>query len=247
MIETLLQRLDLPVDPLERMTRIVRAFRMIPYENLTKIIRHDGRPGEALETADEIVTGYLERGSGGTCFSIVNTLQRTLSAAGIESNVVLADRHYGSDTHCALVAPLDGREWLLDPGYLIFEPIEIPGGKSPAPGGVMEWSIVGDRIEAATTFPNGFRKLRYSLKMKPVSQHDFTDAWKRSFEFEMMNYPVVTKLLEDGSHVYLRGSHLMVDGKTRHALSSTDIPTVVESWGIHPSLARRALEILGRS
>jgi hypothetical protein len=244
-IEAFLRTLELPADPKERLTQIVRSFRKIPYENLTKIIRHDRGPG--LETAEEVLSGYLDNGSGGTCFSIVNALHETLSAAGIDSHVVLADRHYGPDTHCALLTHIEGKEWLLDPGYLIFEPIELPRGKTRAPGGEMQWSLRGDRIEASTVFPNGFRKIRYTLKPQRVSKDGFVDAWKRSFDFEMMNYPVVTRILDDGRHVYLRDGNLMVDGKRQSALGTEEIPGVVESLGIRSDLARRALRVLGRA
>jgi arylamine N-acetyltransferase len=234
----------LPTSAYDRMATILAAFRRIPYENLTKIIRFD-QARDPFRDAAELIRGFLSDGSGGTCFSIVNALQEVLAEAGIESRVVLADRNYGPDSHCALVARAEQREWLLDPGYLVFTPVPFPEGQVAAPGGNLQWKAEGDRLIAATVYPNGHRKIRYALKPERVGADQFRGAWRRSFEFEMMQYPVVTRIMDDGRHVYLRNGYLMENGRPLSTLAPDQIPSFVGSLGIRPQLAERALEILG--
>ncbi len=248
MIGKFLARLDLAAKaPIDRLHSVVREFRRIPYENLTKIISFGEKKVDPFRDTDEVLEGFLRDGAGGTCFSIVNALRGCLSASGIETRVMLADRHYGPNTHCALMARLEGREWLLDPGFLVFEPIAFPGGRCAAPQGAIEWNPSGDRVEAVTVYPNGHRKSRYHLRPVAVSEDDFRGAWTASFAFEMMQYPVVTQILEDGRHVYLKNGHWMVNGRYVESLSARDLPGRIASLGIKSSLAKRALQILGKA
>jgi arylamine N-acetyltransferase len=228
---------------IDALRAILDEFRAIPYENLSKIVRHEER-GAVLESADEILRDHRRRGTGGTCFSIVNALHETLRDAGVPSRFHLADRHYGRDTHCALVADVDGRQWLLDPGFLVFEPVPFPEGRAAAPGGSIVWEPRADRVEAATLYPNGHRKARYSLKPVPAGRDEFLAAWRRSFEFEMMRTPVIT-YLESGRHVYLRDGHLRIDGRYIGRLDLRGIEEWAERSGIERELTRRALDIVG--
>jgi arylamine N-acetyltransferase len=245
MIETFLRDLDLPsgTTARDRIARILGAFRRIPYENLSKIIAFDARRADAYD-AEELLRGFYRSGSGGTCFSIVNALGQVMQAAGIRTSIRLADRRSGDDSHCLLIAE---DRWILDPGYLVFEPVDFPEGSVPAPGGRLCWTARGDRILAETVFPNGHRKLRYTLKPAPVGRDDFVGAWKRTFDFEMMRSSVLTRIAEDGRHHYLRDGHYMIDGRTVRRLGAAEIPGAAAEFGVAPEVAERAMRILGRT
>ena len=109
--------------------RVTEAFNRVPYENLTKILKADSvlSAASAMRCPDEVIGDFLRWGTGGTCFSLTAALIALLDVAGIDAWPILADRHYGVDTHCGiLIAPQGANMLLLDPGYLLFAPIPVP-------------------------------------------------------------------------------------------------------------------------
>ena len=108
---------------------VAAAFSSLPYENLTKILKHDREGGVARRGPEEVIRDHIRLGSGGTCFSLTAALLHVLRALGLRAEPILADRHYGENTHCALLVWLDGEPHLLDPGYLILKPLALPGNE----------------------------------------------------------------------------------------------------------------------
>ncbi len=64
-------------------------------------------------------------GSGGTCFSLTATLLALVRSLGLRAEPILADRPYGERTHSGLIVWIDDRAHLVDPGYLLTEPIPL--------------------------------------------------------------------------------------------------------------------------
>jgi arylamine N-acetyltransferase len=202
---------------------------------------------------DEVIGDYLKWGTGGTCFSLTAALAGVLDALGIEVYPILADRHYGVDTHCGLIMPgPKGELLLLDPGYLLYAPLRIPRDcdgpvfydtgfnrieLSPHSG--------GSRLELYTIVKNN-RKLRLTFKVEPVSDQAFCRAWEQSFAFEMMTYPVLTRHAE-GCHQYLQGNVLAVrdSQRTRRAVLTPDGQIeFFAAAGMDKNIVTRALEIV---
>jgi arylamine N-acetyltransferase len=233
--------------------RVTEAFAQVPYENLTKILKADRviSAGSALRHPDELIADFLNWGSGGTCFSLTASLVAILDGLGIETYPVLADRHYGADTHCGLMIVGPGGELqLLDPGYLLFAPVAIPR-EQPA---VFETGFnrielrpaAGDRLELYTIVKTN-RKLRLTFKLAPVSDEAFGKAWQRSFAFEMMTYPVLTRQV-NGCHQYLQGNVLAVRD-SRHTERTVLTPAkqiefISSTLGMNRQIVTRALELV---
>ena len=100
----------------------------IPYENLSKIVGF-AEAGCSIQkqSPEEIVRGYITHGTGGTCFPLTITLIRLLEEIGFRASPILADRRYGTDTHCALLCEVTPHSWhLIDPGYLLTSPVALP-------------------------------------------------------------------------------------------------------------------------
>ena len=230
------------------------AFACLPFENLTKIIKADSvtSPSSAMRHPDEVIGDFLKWGTGGACFSLTASMVAVLDAMGIEAYPVLADRHYGADTHCGIMLAQAGGELLLcDPGYLLFAPVKIPLGEpltfdngfnrvelQPTGGGT--------RLELYTIV-KGNRKLRLTFKLEPVSDDAFGIAWERSFAFEMMSYPVLTRT-QSGCHEYLQANRLAVRDSQRTQRTTLTRDKQIEfftvSAGIDRSIVTRALEIV---
>jgi hypothetical protein len=233
---------------------ITRAFRYIPYENLTKILKADSviSARSAMRFPDEVIGDFLTFGTGGTCFSLTAALAGVLDALGIEVYPVLADRHYGVDTHCGLImAQPDGELLLLDPGYLLFAPLRIPREQPvffDTGFNRIELKPVGNgaRLELYTSVKNN-RKLRLTFKVEPVSDDAFGRAWERSFAFEMMTYPVLTRQVA-GCHQYLQGNVLAIrDSQRTQRVTLTpqkQIEFITDAAKMDKNIVTRALEIV---
>jgi hypothetical protein len=234
--------------------RISAAFKHVPFENLTKILKASSviSRASAKRYPDEVIGDFLRWGTGGTCFSLTASAVALLDSAGVDAWPVLADRHYGPDTHCGLiVAHPDGSVLLLDPGYLVFAPTPLPSTRSsfletgfnrvelkPLSG--------GSRIELYTIV-KGNRKLRLTFKIEPVSDEGFARAWEQSFAFEMMQYPVITRHV-NGAHHYFQGDTLAIrdaERTRRFTLSPEEqMEFICGSVNINRDIVVRALETI---
>ncbi|MBN1758288.1 MAG: hypothetical protein JW863_08225 [Chitinispirillaceae bacterium] len=195
--------------------QVARAFSEIPYENLTKIIKSDAlvNSRSALRFPAEVLSDHLHWGTGGTCFSLTAAIIAVFDALGIEAHPLLADRHYGCDTHCGLVVLHEHAMLLIDPGYLFFVPTPLPETATvtiPLGYTTVELQPLdgGQRVELVTVV-RGNRKSRLTYKCNPVDAETFTRAWEASFAWEMMTYPVLTRC-SAGQHLYMQGGSVAV-------------------------------------
>jgi arylamine N-acetyltransferase len=240
-------------DPLSIIEMCAAAFSRIPYENLTKIIKSDLvlSRSSALRFPDEVLADHLRYGTGGTCFSLTAALIAVFNALGIEAQPLLADRHYGPDTHCGLVVKHENRALLIDPGFLIYVPTPLPSSAISAVD--LGYTTVelrpvegGNRIELATS-TRGTRKVRLTYRRSPVDAEAFQRAWEDSFTWEMMTYPVLTRCTA-GRHLYLQGNTAMVrssDKTVRSKLEAADqIAFIGNQMGIARSVVLKAWEAI---
>jgi hypothetical protein len=204
----------------ELIEQVAGAFSHVPYENLTKIIKTDVlvNAQSAVRFPDEVLSDHLLWGTGGTCFSLTAAIIALYDALGIEAQPLLADRHYGCDTHCGLVVMLDNTPYLIDPGYLFFVPTPLPETAMVSLSlgyTTIELSPLGggSRVELATVV-KGSRKVRLTYKRAAVDAGTFVRAWEASFAWEMMTYPVLTRC-SAGAHLYMQGGNV--------ALRTTDV------------------------
>ena len=231
------------------------AFSRIPYENITKIIASRQSPGlRRKESPAEIINNHIMVGSGGTCFALTETLLYLIRSLGYEAHSILADRRYGSDTHCALIAKLN--DWhLIDPGYLIHSPCRIPASgvaRYEQTFNAIELKVeqAPERISLSTLNldQSGELTYRYRLtyKTSPVDTAQFYAAWDRSFDWDMMGYPIISTISGD-SQIYLQKRTLSIrsrENSTRIQLSDTDkIKEIALRSGISMDLIKRALTV----
>lgn len=243
---------DLPPDQLLR--RTIAAFARLPYENLSKIVRHDECPlvTDARRAPDEVVADHQRWGTGGTCFSLTAALLHLLRAQGWQAEPLLADRRYGANTHSALVVWIDGRPHLVDPGYLILEPIPLDSHEPLRIATSFNELLLtprGPRQLELATRQQGGTTYRLTFKTEPVDAGEFLRAWDASFEWDMMHYPVLTRAGAEGQ-VYVqdrRWQRRTLGGVERHELSDDELlERIVREFGIHRDIARRAFDILKR-
>ncbi len=237
----------------ELLRRVVRAFATIPYENLTKIIRKEEAwaPERARRHPGQVLSDYVNLGAGGTCFSLTATLIYLLRALGYESEPILADRRYGADTHSALLVWIEGTPHLLDPGYLILEPVPVFSGVSCSMRNGFNELLLAPRAEGRKldlyTAQGESRRLRLTYKLEPVDAGEFLRVWDDSFDWDMMKYPLLTRV--DGERqIYLRANRYQIrtsggvrsERLSRHLL----VGRIARDFGISEAVAARAISIL---
>ncbi|MBN1422355.1 MAG: arylamine N-acetyltransferase [Planctomycetes bacterium] len=248
-------RVDRRVEPEALLARVARAFSQIPYENLTKIIRHEekGIPDGARRTPETVVREHIAFGAGGTCFSLTAAFLHLLRALGWESEPMLADRRYGPNTHSAAIVRIGGRPHLVDPGYLIVDPVPLDGARATRIRTAFnEVELVprdgGGKIDLYT-IQKGNRTYRLTFKNRPADPSEFVRAWDDSFGGEMMRYPVLTRVAGD-RQLYVQGRRLQVRGHDGVRRDEIDVEAllaaIVRDFGIAPAIARRALEIVAK-
>lgn len=251
--EIFLGHFNLPAgDPeLDMLRRIVTCYSNLPYENLTKIIKKftARSSDERLRGPIEVVKGYVEHRTGGTCFSLTYCLGSILASAGYRCHPVMADMKR-PNIHCALVVELTGRRLLVDPGYLVGEPVELgaePVRMATTFGVVEIRPRHGERYDLFTVDGED-RKWRYTVKTVPVSHEAFMRHWQDSFSLPMMNSLLLTRLTPSG-HLYIKNHHLRMKGTTGKANENirADFEARIEAeFGIPPEITAEAREHLDR-
>ncbi|MBN1885236.1 MAG: arylamine N-acetyltransferase [Candidatus Krumholzibacteriota bacterium] len=236
---------------IDLLCRIVAGFAAVPYENLTKIIAKYASvsPAGRFRDPERLVRGFVEEATGGTCFSLTWCLGAILASFGFRCYPVMADMKR-ENVHCALVAAAADRRWLVDPGYLIGEPVELSGRpvRLAAPFGTVELRPRGSHRYDLYTIAGDEVKWRYRVKTQPVSMERFLRFWRDSFDLPMMHSLQLTRLT-DGGHLYVRDHHLRllagsrkINENIREGLESR----IEAEFGIPGRITAEARELIER-
>jgi arylamine N-acetyltransferase len=246
-------RLQAHIPPRLLLKRVVSAFSLLPYENLTKILKEAefGRSERARRQPAEVLSDYRSLGTGGTCFSLTATLLHLVRSLGFEAEPLLADRRYGENTHCALRVWIHGRPCLLDPGFLIVDPVPLDNAGEQEIETSFDRLILSPRAGAAKvelhTVRKGRKTCRVTYKTQPADAGEFLRSWDASFGWDMMRYSVLCRVCKSGQ-LYLRGTRYQV--RSGESVSCTELAQeelvrrIAEDFGIDPSVSTRALSIL---
>ncbi|WP_304247288.1 hypothetical protein [Fibrobacter succinogenes] len=260
----------------------------VTYENLTKIIRLESTgSATAARNLDDSDQNDIDTWmGGGTCFSMTWLLYQSLRDMGLEPRLVMGHKRKERNIHCALVLPdetaepsslishstshishFSFKEFLFDPGYLIFDPLPIP---LPQPFGTGEslfplvpnsvrlvrpdmdsmelWTGGSLRTDGKLNSP---MKLRFEYPVAGVSVEEFKQHWAESFYREMMTYPVLNRLdRERGVQYYYQKGNLVTrdaNGSRMERLDeSVRVEKLSEIFKLSPELVSKALGILSK-
>lgn len=264
----------------------------VTYENLTKIIRLNktGSSSAAQKLDDSFQNDVDAWMGGGTCFSMTWYLFQSLRDMGLKPRLVMGHKRKERNIHCALVLPdetpeesslasnpmscrtsfgigctVPAKEYLFDPGYLIFEPLPIP---LPQPFGTGATvfplvpncvRLVRPTMESMELWTGGAlqdngnltapMKLRFDYPLEGVSVEEFKQHWNESFYREMMNYPVLNRLdREKGIQYYYQKGNLVTRDANGSRMERIDpslrVETLSRIFGLSPELVQNALGIL---
>jgi arylamine N-acetyltransferase len=248
---------------LKLLGRTVDRFAGLPWENLTKFIRkhrtgdalreelprwlRDLPGAERLRRSAEVLADHARLGAGGTCFSLTHALRRIVSDLGYRAYPAMADMRHGPNVHCALLVELDGGRYLLDPGYLVAEPVPLNGGgpvRIRQAGSELEYRPRndGDEIELYTRNARGEEVLRYRLRARGVPETDFARFWSASFDATGMNGLHLNRITGEG-RLSAHDFNLRIDtGREKRNLKLREdyAVKIADRFGIDRDLAGQA-------
>jgi len=235
-------------------TRILRQLEGIPYENLTKIVtfKQYGRPEQSLDTPEKLYRKSIDLGAGGTCFSMTFYLRDLLLQGGFHTEFLMGDKYNSSNIHCGLLFKWEGEEYLLDPGYMIFDPLMIPHAGlrlyTPlVPNAVCLEDIRDKNVWRLYTGRENNLKMRFDFRKNPVSEKDFMQYWKDTFFFNMMEYPVLNKT-ENQVQYYLQKRTFLTrtrEGSKVEELSGSRFRSIASGvFGISNDVVEDFLDII---
>lgn len=232
---------------------VTKAFSNMPFENLTKIIKRNENSNSinSKRHPAEVILGHKDYGSGGTCFALTAAFLHIARALGFRAEPVLADRKYGADTHSALLIWIKNKPCLIDPGYLILNPVSIDiNQETHIQTSFNELILIPRKKENKIdlyTIREGHKKYRLSFKTTPSDPGNFLHAWETSFDLDMMHYPLLTKI-EHGRQIYLQKNnlHIFQRNKTQSIrLNAKDEINFISShFNISQNIILKALNIL---
>ena len=190
---------------LDYLQEILQNFAKIPYENISKIIKLNQNWQSDLSKIrlpEVVIEGHISSKLGGTCFSLTFFLQSILTQNGFNCYPVMADMNAGKNTHCCLIVVLDSVKYLIDPGYLLTQPMEINPQKPKLFRN--EFSGVELRYDHSSakynlfTFNKNENKWRYRFRDRVVPSEKFLQHWLASFGWNSMHGICLTKVMKDG-------------------------------------------------
>lgn len=223
------------------------AFSALPWENLTKMLRKaSSEPGPGrLRDPLTVMEDHISNGTGGTCFSLVATLGEILSSLGFDARPVMGDMRHGRDIHCALLARIGEDLLLLDPGYLVAEPVTLGRAHAVSVGpSTLEYRTTGDgRVEMGLLRDGSF-DWRCTLRLDRLAPGVFEDRWLESFDSPGMNGLHLSRVSR-GERLYAHDANLRIEGRAggRNLKMRDDWAGIVAgSFGVDRRLAESALE-----
>jgi arylamine N-acetyltransferase len=238
----------------ELLYRFAGEFASIPWENLTKflMVREDGEIRPRIPGT--VILEHIATGSGGTCFSLTETAREILSASGVVTRPVMADMRHGPSIHCAALAEMPGgRLFLIDPGYLVPEPVPLVEDRETVVTCGAETMVYrpvqGTGAWDMFTSDGTGSTWRYRIRLDPVSPREFEKHWLASFHAPGMNSLHISRR-SGGTRFYAHNGNLRVteSGSRRNEKLDHGYGSAVSRlFGISGELAGRAWEELKRS
>jgi arylamine N-acetyltransferase len=234
---------------LHSLRAILESFAHIPYENISKIIKLSqnwGSEASRIRLPEEVIESHIQKGLGGTCFSLTFFLEAILSKYGFQCYPVMADMRAGRNIHCCLIVILDGVKYLVDPGYLLTQPMEIHPSKPKLFRN--EFSGVELRYDLTTscynlsTFDKDQTKWRYRFQDQPIPLDEFLQHWLASFGWNSMHGICLTKVMKDGM-VYVHKNFMRettFTGKRNFNIKNNYHATIHSTFGIDQEIVEQA-------
>lgn len=247
-VEHFIRLFDIPREnqSLEHVSNILKKFSLFPYENLSKILLlNHNFDNPIFRHPGNIIDDFQNFRLGGTCFALTYFLKKIMNYFSYDTDFLLADMKSGDNTHTALRLNYQKGQYLLDPGYLIQNPLRID-----------KLSVVQDAVFVVPesepnrftlyTFKSGNKIWRYSFLNEAVTDNEYFKYWNKSFHWMTMHGICLSRKNEEG-FLYLHNNYLKQESKQENFKGKfqEDISIVINKYfNIPKSLVQKAQEAL---
>jgi arylamine N-acetyltransferase len=231
---------------------ILSYFSKFSYENLSKIIKHseETETFRKLRLPLEVMDGYIRDRLGGTCFSLTFFLETILIHAGYRCHPVMGDMKWSPNSHCAIIVFLEDGRYLVDPGYLLNQPMRMDVEKpriydSEFSGVELVYRHESDAYEVFT-FNKTEMKWRYRFRDRPCPPEEFLHHWVSSFSWNSMHGLCLTRS-ERGKLIYIHKNYMREStytGKRNFNIKKDYHQRIYREFGIASTLVEHALAAL---
>lgn len=240
-----------PIPSLDHIAELSRHFARIPYENLSKIINLNQHPdAPPLRLPDAVWNGFQRQHLGGTCYALTFFLSSILQYFGYDARPITADMNWGKNIHSAIVLSFANTRYLLDPGYLIHQPLPLSRVESqrldyPYLSVELRTESEGDGFNVFT-YRKSQSTWRYRFDPQPLDWDIFAERWQNSFTLPSMSGLLLTRVTPNGM-VYIHDDYLRVTetARIRKVRDMNEVEQLVKiEFGIPMTFveeARRAL------
>lgn len=232
--------------------KILKNFSTIPYENISKLINlsNNWKNDQKIRLPDTVINEHAKFHLGGTCFSLTFFLETILIHHGFLCYPVMADMNAGKNIHCAIITILENKQYLIDPGYLLNEPMEMnpqkPRFHRTSSIGVELQFNEGTQGYELFTFNKENMKWRYNFKDVICSKDDFLRHWQASFTRSSMHGICLTKIQKEGM-IYIHKNFMRettFTSKKNYNIKNNYAETINKTFGIDENLIEQAQEAL---
>jgi hypothetical protein len=162
----------------------------------------------------------------------------------------MGDMRAGKNVHCAMVIMLDGINYLVDPGYLLRQPMALDPNQPRLYH--TEFTGVELRFDSPTAAYNIFTfnrqelKWRYRFADRPTPPDEFLQHWQASFHRNSMNGLCLTRTTAD-ELIFIRKDFMRLinlGGKRNVPIKKNYHATIQQLFGIAPAYVEQALAAL---
>ena len=182
--------------------------RSVPFDNTLKLIHASEARAGALpgSTAEGFFAGWLEQGTGGTCWAGNGALHDLLAALGFDVErgiaTMMSSVEAQEPNHGSVIATIGDERWIADASILSGEPIRFEdpdddGGSRPLPR--FEWLGGKPSVRWRTlTLPDGFH-----CRVERIGAD--ADEWDRRHQktvaWSPFNYQLNVRLVRGGETI----------------------------------------------
>lgn len=237
---------------MRKLEEIFAAFNArVPFESASKILRRGGSErsdaAQRLPAVEEFWEGFLEKGSGGTCFARVEAFEVLVRGLGFSARKILGAVEKEGD-HAALVVEGERGPLLADVGFPLPEVVALEPSEGSLPladyrldcgaGRARFWFLSG---------PQAGKSVRYDLG-EPAPE-TFGRSWEASFRgpTKFLDNVVILRQEPHRTVRFFRGEVCLDDAHTRTRIPLRDErPRKLEElFGIEAGLLRDAFAVVG--
>ena len=173
---------------LDRIESLHRRFlERVPFENLSNnrsCLEVPEEPAAWPRATDRFLRDNVQRGFGGTSFTLAYALRDLLCGLGVHAHCTMGRNLVTEEMHAAVVAYVDDDVLLYDPALLCCGPIPVrPGGRLEDPLGTLWFEAHHGASLTLFLCAAGSTRNRplYSIVPVPSPPHRFRQAWIASF------------------------------------------------------------------